>query len=176
MVGGSGNEIDPIDKYWEKYHWAIPYAEAEDKTNPIPATPYRQYLPTDPSHPRAFIPNYVRWAKRYLAGFRCLITGWHETDYFQDIDGRGPIRLVGRLTADHKLPGSLGGLTTDENIQMISCFANTKKGNSGITNEELTERLLKTHKKLELPEDLKQSLQKYNITIYRVGNATLRFR
>lgn len=156
--------MDITDEYWKQYLPFKEQADAEDASNPNPPVAYRQYLPTDPSHPRAFIPNYVRYAKRQAAGFRCPITGWHETDYFQDISGTGPVRLVGRLTIDHKLPGALGGLTTDENIQVMSEFANCKKGSLAITNEDLTTKILATHKRVILPGDLYHHLKLYNIT------------
>lgn len=168
--------MDATDEYWQKYHWAREFADLEDATNPTPMIPYKQYLPPDPAHPRAYIPNYVRWAKRKELNFTCPITGWKETDYFQDIPKRGPVRLVGRLTADHKLPGALGGITSDENIQMICEFANTKKGSSAITNEELTAKLLSTHQKIEEPAELFEMLRRYNITQFRVGNANSRIR
>lgn len=168
--------MNATDTYWQQYLWAKPEADAEDMLNPFPKIAYEQYLPADPQHPRAFIPNYVRYAKRKELGFKCAVTGWSETDYFQDVTGHGPIRLVGRLTADHIIPGASGGLTTDDNIQMVSEFANTKKGSKLISNEELKERLLEHHQRIELPEDVLAVLRKYNIVYYRMGNGGTRHR
>lgn len=168
--------MNATDTYWQSYLWAKPEADLEDSANPYPKIGYEQYLPTDPQHPRAFIPNYVRYAKRKEVGFRCVVTGWHESDYFQDVCGHGPIRLVGRLTVDHIIPGALGGLTTDDNIQMVSEFANTKKGSNQINNEELRKRLLEHHTRVELPDDVLAVLRKYNITYYRIGNGGHRHR
>ena len=162
--------MNATDTYWQQYLGYKEEADAEDALSPYPKIPYEQHLPTDPSHPRAFIPNYVRYAKRKQAGFRCAVTGWHEADYFRDVSGRGPVRLVGRLTVDHIIPGALGGLTTDDNIQMVSEFANTKKGSNQINNEELKIRLSEHHQRVELPEDILAMLRKYNITYYRIGN------
>ncbi|VVB52890.1 Uncharacterised protein [uncultured archaeon] len=166
--------MDLTDQYWEKYLWAKPFADAEDLDSLIPLVPYKQYLPSEPTHPRAFIPNYVRWAKRKELDFTCPITGWKETDFFHDIAGNGAVRMVGRLTVDHIIPGSLGGMTTDENIQMISEFANVKKGNRQITNQELREQLLSTHKKVdERYDELLSVLRKYEVNQFRMGSARM---
>lgn len=166
--------MDITDEYWKKYLWAKEFSDAEDAATPM--IPYRQFLPNDPQHPRAYIPNYVRWAKRKELNFTCPITGWKETDFFQDIHHCGPVRLVGRLTVDHIVPGALGGLTTDENIQMICEFANTKKGSKSMSNDELREKLLTTHYKLDQPQELFEMLRRYNVTHFKVGNATSRIR
>lgn len=159
-------------EYWSMYHWAIAPSTSEESLFPTVEIDYKQYLPMDPSHPRAWIPNWVRYAKRKQVDFTCPITGWKETDFFQDQQRRGPVRLVGKLTMDHILPGSLGGLTSDENIRAISELANTKKGNQPISDEELRERLHSSHMVLDLPEDQKQALLfliSNKITYFRMG-------
>lgn len=104
--------------HWSQYDWAIPMAEAEALQLPDRQKDYKQYLPSDPTHPRAYIPPHVRWAKRKQVEFICPITGWKETDWYRPIGG-GPTKLIGPLTMDHIIPGALGGLTTDENIRAI---------------------------------------------------------
>ena len=160
-------------EYWRQYEWAIPLAEAEEKTSPTRDVDYKQYLPEDPTHPRAWIPPYVRYAKRKAVEFTCPITGWHENDYYQDYQGKGPVRQVGRLTMDHHIPGAIGGLTTDENIRAICMLANTKKGSTAITDEELRDRILRSYHKLNLHEDVLHAfevLKLHNIPYYRIGD------
>jgi hypothetical protein len=90
-------------------------------------------------------------------------------DYYQDVQKRGPIRAVGTLTMDHILPGSLGGLTTDENIRAFSELANTKKGNLTVTDEELRSRLLTVYYRVDIPADLYEQLRKYKVVQFKVG-------
>jgi hypothetical protein len=159
------------EKHWAKYDWAKPFAAEEERLNPTvdPRDDYKKYLPLDPTHARAYIPPYVRWAKRWEVNFKCPILGWAEGDYYQGINGSGPIRRVGILTMDHLVPGAAGGKTTDENIRAFSALANTKKGHSTITDEELRERLLSSYKLIEVPEDLLVVLKKYNVSQFKVG-------
>ena len=159
------------DQYWSKYDWARPFAEEEARKNPEildPQHDYRQYLPLDPTHARAWIPPHVRWAKRKEVNFTCPITGWKETDWFRS-HGGGPYRRVGTLTMDHIIPGALGGLTTDENIRAVRELANTKKGHKTISDEELRDNLFRAYKTVYMPEDLLAMLDKYVITSYKVG-------
>ena len=160
------------DLYWSKYDWARPFAEEEAKSAPEildPQHEYRQYLPPDPMHPRAWIPPYVRWAKRNQVHFTCPITGWKETDWFKGINGHGPYRKVGVLTMDHIIPGASGGLTTDENVRAISYLANSLKGHKPLTDEELRKRILGAYQSVYMPEELLQILNKYAIVSYKVG-------
>jgi hypothetical protein len=164
------SEIAP-DEYWSRYDWARPFAEEEARLNPDlldPQHEYRQYLPAEPSHPRAWIPPYVRWAKRKQVDFTCPITGWKETDWFRG-NGGGPFRRIGTLTMDHIIPGALGGLTTDENIRAISYLANSIKGHKQVSDEDLRKRVLGSYKIVSMPEDLLMVLDKYGITSYKVG-------
>lgn len=162
--------MDQTDLYWQKYHWARPFAEEELKLATKTEMDYRQYLPPDPSHPRAYIPSYVRWAKRQYVGFVCPITGWRESDWFRGTTStNGPFRRVGMLTMDHIIPGAAGGLTTDENIRAICSLANSKKAHKQITDEELRDKLLTAFVKVDMPEDLLTVLEKYGITQYKVG-------
>lgn len=158
------------NSYWKKYDWARPFADEDERLNPTadPSREYRQYLPLDPTHPRAWIPPYVRWAKRKQVNFQCPITGWKETDWFRGIQG-GPYRRVGVLTMDHILPGAKGGLTTDENLRALSSLANTKKGHREISDEQLRLNILSAYKVVFMPEDLLKVLTEYNITQYKVG-------
>lgn len=161
------------DRYWSQYDWARPLAEEEARTNPDififdPQRDYRQYLPTDPTHPRAFIPPHVRYAKRKQVGFTCPITGWTEKDWYRGVSG-GPFRKVGPLTIDHIIPGALGGLTTDENIRAISALANSKKGHKSISDEELRAQLFRGYKIVSMPDDLEAILTKYGIMQYKIG-------
>lgn len=130
---------------------------------------YKKYLPADPTHPRSFIPLYVRYAKRALVGFRCPITGWKETDWYRDKQGRGSFRFVGRLTIDHILAGANGGLTTDENIRAISMIANSKRGSRTVSDEELGNAILTAYERVDPPEELVDLHKKYGIIEYKVG-------
>lgn len=159
-------------EYWSKYHWAIDPSIGEDSLFPASEVDYKKYLPLDPTHPRAWIPNWVRYAKRLESNFTCPITGWKETDFFQDKSGRGPVRIVGKLTMDHTIPGAMGGLTTDENIRAISELANTKKGSLLVSDEELRQRLHHTHQKLDLLPEVEKALlylMSQGITYFRMG-------
>lgn len=162
--------MDENDLYWQKYDWARPFAEQEMQWASVIQTDYRQYLPSDPSHPRAYIPFHVRWAKRYKVGFTCPITGWHESDWYRGITSdTGPYRRVGILTMDHIIPGAAGGLTTDENVRAISSLANAKKAHKQISDAELKEKLLASFERVTMPEDLLAVLNKYGVTQYKVG-------
>jgi hypothetical protein len=158
--------------YWSKYHWAIDPAAHEVSLFSTNELDYKKYLPLYPSHPRAWIPNWVRYAKRQSCNFTCPITGWKETDFFQDTQGRGPIRMVGKLTMDHIVPGASGGLTTDDNIRAISELANTKKGSLAVSDDELRERLHNSHQILNLESEVKEALlflMSKNISHFRMG-------
>lgn len=159
------------DEYWTKYDWAKPLADEELRLNPItdPKEDYKQYLPTDPSHPRAWIPPYVRYAKRAEVGFRCPVTGWSENDWYRGVHGNGPFKRVGILTMDHILPGAAGGKTTDENIRAISLLANMKKGAKQVSDVTLSESIHMAYKLVDMPEDLLAMVTKYGITSYKVG-------
>lgn len=163
--------MDTHEEYWKQYDWAKTLADEELRLNPIVSQKedYRQYLPIDPTHPRAWIPPYVRYAKRAQVQFRCPITGWLETDWYKDTHGKGPYKRVGVLTMDHILPGAAGGKTTDENIRAISLLANMKKGAKQISDEHLRESIFIAYKLVELPEDLLTVLTKYGISSYKVG-------
>jgi hypothetical protein len=159
------------DQYWSKYDWARPFAEEEARQSPEildPAHDYKQYLPADPTHPRAWIPPYVRWAKRKAVDFACPITGWKESDWFRGIGG-GPYRKVGTLTIDHITAGANGGLTTDENIRAISYLANSIKGHKDVNDEDLRKRIFGSYKVVFMPDDLLAMLDKYGIVVYKVG-------
>ena len=164
--------VDAIsDQYWSKYDWARPFAEEEARQNPeilAPERDYKQYLPLDPMHPRAWIPPHVRWAKRKEVNFICPITGWKESDWYRG-NGGGPFRKIGTLTIDHIVPGAKCGLTVDENIRAISGLANSIKGSKDMTDEELRERIFGSYKSVYMPEDLLKMLDKYIITQYKVG-------
>ena len=90
----------------------------------------------DPSHPKAPVPDWVRFAKREKQGFRCYILGWHETDWMLNKQS-GEIQQVGTLTLDHTVAAANGGLTTDANTMMIAEIANLKKGSKQKTYEEM---------------------------------------
>ena len=143
-------------------------ANAEERNTPADID-YKKYLPTDPTHPRAWIPPFVRYAKRSAVNFTCPILGWAETDYYRGITGNGPVKRVGILTMDHLIPGAAGGLTTDDNILAFSALANTKKGHSAIKDDELRERLLASYERIDIPEDLLAMLKKYNISQFKIG-------
>jgi len=160
--------------YWAQYHWAIPYADAEDRAALATATDYKRYLPQDPTDPRAWIPTFARYAKRHQVNFTCPVTLWKETDYFQDIAGQGPIRFVGRLTVDHIVPGARGGRTTDDNTAMICEFANVKKGSDDVSYDALRQRLLSTHRKIEEPAELLDMLRKYQVTRFNSVDSRVR--
>ena len=163
--------MDAHDEYWKQYDWAKPLAAEELRLNPItdPKEDYKQYLPDDPSHPRAWVPPQVRYAKRAAVQFRCPITGWAETDWYRGLHGNGPFKRVGILTIDHILPGAAGGKTTDENIRAISLLANMKKGSKQVSDEKLRESILAAYRLVDMPPDLFDMLKKYGITSYKVG-------
>ncbi len=160
-------------KMYDKYRNLPEVLKDATPPSPIragrPEEEYRQYLPFDPTHPRAYIPIHVRYAKRQQVQFTCPITGWLETDWYQDKQHRGPYRFVGKLTMDHINPGALGGLTEDSNIRAISMLANTKKGAKTTSDEDLRKAILGSYEKIELPEDLVKILREYNITQFKVG-------
>jgi len=172
-VNALASSVEAVsDAYWSQYNWARPFAEEEARSAPEildPQHEYRQYLPADPQHPRAWIPPYVRWAKRRAVDFICPITGWKETDWYKGTYGRGPYRKMGTLTMDHIVPGANGGLTTDENVRAISYLANSVKGHKEMTDEELCRRILGSYQVVFMPEELLQILNKYAIVSYKVG-------
>jgi hypothetical protein len=90
----------------------------------------------DPSHPKAPVPDWVRWAKREKQQFRCYVLGWHENDWTKN-KVTGNIQPVGMLTLDHTLAAANGGLTTDANTMMIAEAVNQKKGSKSKTYEEM---------------------------------------
>lgn len=94
----------------------------------------------EPSHPKAPVPDWVRFAKREKQGFRCYILGWHESDWMFNKQS-GEIQQVGVLTLDHTVAAANGGLTTDANTMMIAEIANLKKGSKKKTYEEMREFL-----------------------------------
>ena len=98
----------------------------------------------DPSHPKAPVPDWVRWAKREAQGFKCYVLGWYENDWIRN-KASGDIQPVGTLTLDHTLAAANGGLTTDANTKMIAEIANLKKGSKLKTYEEMREFLHKVY-------------------------------
>lgn len=126
---------------------------------------YKRYLPEDPSHPRAFVPYDVRFAKRKDQGFRCAITGWHEADWVRNKQKQGPVRLVGVLTIEHIIPGSK---TADDTIKMACGFVNFKKANRKISYEDMRAHILSVYEIAEIPEDLLGMLKKYQIREFKL--------
>ena len=173
LVSRSGSQtlMTEHDEYWKKYDWARELADTELRLNPAPdkADDYKQYLPDNPAHPRAWIPPHVRYAKRREVGFRCPVTGWSEGDWYRGAFGNGPYKRIGILTIDHILPGAAGGMTTDENTRAISLLANMKKGAKQISEEDLRRQILQSYKLIEMPIDLLEMLNKYGISQYKVG-------
>jgi hypothetical protein len=155
-------------EHWAKYLPFEAQSEAEERMFPTRNIEYKQYLPVDPTHSRAWIPPFVRYAKRAQVNFICPITNWKETDWYRGIGG-GPFKLVGPLTLDHIQPGAKGGLSTDENIRAISMLANTKKGHKTISDEDLRNSILSSYSLVSMPPDLNEVLAKYAITLYKVG-------
>ena len=100
-----------------------------------------QFNALSPSHPKATIPEWVRFAKRKKQSFRCFVLGWRESDWMLNRQS-GEIKQVGTLTVDHTIAAANGGLTTDANTKMIASVANSKKGSKPKTYEELREHLL----------------------------------
>lgn len=162
------------DEYWSSYHWAKQEAfdEKMKRTEFVPPQndgyDYGNH-PIDPSHPRAYIPEYVRWAKRRDVNFKCPVTGWAETDFYQGNNSCGPIYMVGVLTMDHIIPAASGGLTTNENLRAMSQLVNTLKGKTNQTDLELQTRVFGSYKLVEPPTDLKTMLIKYWITRHYTG-------
>lgn len=140
-------------------------AEQELKKSRPPEEDYKRYLPANPSHPRAFIPYDVRFAKRKDQGFRCAITNWHETDWVRDKQHQGPIRLVGVLTVEHIIAGSI---TADNTIKMACGFVNAKKGSRKVSYEQMREHILNVYELVEPPADLLDMLKKYQIREFRI--------
>jgi hypothetical protein len=104
----------------------------------------------DPAHPKASVPDWVRWAKRKKQDFRCFILGWHENDWMLNKQS-GEIQQVGILTLDHTLAAHHGGLTTDANTKMIAEIANLKKGCKLKTYDEMRQ-FLHTIYELYIPD------------------------
>ena len=94
----------------------------------------------DPSHPKAPVPEWVRFAKRQKQQFRCAILGWQENDWMIN-KMSGIIQPVGVLTVDHVVPAAEGGLTTDANTLMVAEIANNKKGCKLKSYEQMREHL-----------------------------------
>lgn len=94
----------------------------------------------DPSHPKAIVPEWVRFAKRKNQDFRCHILGWKESDWMVNKTSR-EIQQVGMLTLDHTLAAAHGGLTTDANTMMVAEIANNKKGSKMKSYEEMRQFL-----------------------------------
>jgi hypothetical protein len=142
---------------------------AEQETKSIPAglkeDSYRIYLPKEPSHPRAFVPYDVRFAKRKDQQFRCAITGWHEQDWIRDKQHQGPIRLVGVLTIEHVVAGSP---TADDTIKMACGFVNGKKGDRRVSYEKIREYALDAYELVEPPADFLEMLTKYRVREFKI--------
>jgi len=119
----------------------------------------------DPSAHRAYIPEDILFAKRKDQGFRCSITGWHETDWVQDKQHRGPIRQVGKLTVEHTIAGDI---TADDTITMACGFVNSKKGKKVIILEDVRRIVLNAYEIVEPPVDLLAVHAKYNVTEYKI--------
>ena len=94
----------------------------------------------DASHPKAPVPEWIRFAKRKKQDFRCAILGWQETDWMIN-KMSGNIQQVGMLTVDHVIPAAQGGLTTDANTLMVAEIANNKKGCKLKSYEQMREHL-----------------------------------
>lgn len=171
-------ETEETKNYWNQYagtrqdpeYKAEQERKKRDNVAPLRGEGYatqRSTVPADPSDPDAYVPHWVRFAKRKLVGFKCPLTDWKETDWIQPISG-GKIRLVGELTLDHRLARSKNGRTTDENTRMICGLANGKKGNRNKTDEEISANLLDNWKVVEPPDDLLAMLNKYGIREYKI--------
>ncbi len=156
-------------EHWQQYLWAEAEANLEIERLEIKEIDYKQYLPEDPTHPRAWIPAFVRYAKRKQVNFICPITGWKENDWYRGLGG-GPFRKVGMLTMDHIIPGAAGGLTIDDNIRAVCYLANSKKGHKQITDQDLRRQILNSYRLVDMPIDLLEVVNKYGITQYKVGN------
>jgi hypothetical protein len=118
----------------------------------------KKFYALDPSHPKAFIPDWVRYAKREKQNFRCHVLGWHEKDWIFNKNS-GELKQVGILTVDHTLAGANGGLTTDANTIMIASFVNTKKGSKMRSYEEIREHF---HSFYELYVPTQEEVQAIN--------------
>jgi len=120
----------------QSYHW-------RDKLNML-----------DPSHPKATIPEWVRWSKRKKQQFRCYVLGWHETDWMINKLTRN-IQQIGVLTVDHFVAGANGGLTTDLNTTMLAEIVNNKKGSKVKTYEDMREHFYSVYEQyIPSPEEM----------------------
>lgn len=169
-------ETQETQRYWQQYistRQDPEYkAEQEQKKRDVVAPLRGEYdpkkhSPADPSDPNAYVPAYVRFAKRKLVNFTCPITGWRETDWIQPING-GKIRLVGELTLDHKLARSRNGRTTDENTRMICGLANGKKGDRQKFDNEIRMNIVSNWRVVEPPQELLSALTKFGVREYRI--------
>lgn len=110
---------------------------AFSKRDPLEDQSWRYKLSLlDPAHPKAPVPEWVRFAKRKKQNFRCHILGWAESDWMRNKQSR-EIQQVGMLTVDHVLPAAHGGMTTDVNTLMVAEIANNKKGSKMKSYEEM---------------------------------------
>lgn len=169
-------ETQETQQYWQQYlatRQDPEYkAEQERKKREVVA-PLRggydpkKHSPADPSDPDAYVPPYVRFAKRKLVAFTCPITGWKETSWIQPING-GKVRLVGELTLDHRLARSKNGRTTDENTRMICGLANGKKGNRDKTDEQIRANLVNNWKIVEPPAKLLEAMLEFGVREYKI--------
>lgn len=100
-----------------------------------------KYLPSDPSHPRAYVPPYVLFKMRRDQNFTCHVLGWGEEQWYIHKE-TGVVRQVGKLTKDHTLAGANGGLTHQNNLKMVAEIVNSRKGSRFVTYEELRKHFL----------------------------------
>jgi hypothetical protein len=143
---------DRIKQYWVEQNSSYIFALLDpdyirerdialEKRDPLDTQLWRQKLSQlDPSHPKALIPEWVRFSKRKAQEFKCYILGWHESDWMRN-RASGSIQQVGMLTVDHTLAAAHGGLTTDTNTKMVAEIANNKKGSKQKSYEDMREHL-----------------------------------
>lgn len=179
-IAGKADLIEPETKetsdYWQLYaatkqdldYKAEQKRKKSEDVAPLRGEGYdpRKHHPADPSDPDAYVPAWVRFAKRKLVNFKCPVTGWRETDWIQPLNG-GRTRLVGELTLDHRLARAKNGRTTDDNTRMVASLANSKKGDRDLSDEQIRANLANGYKIVEPPTDLLPMLQKYGIKEYR---------
>lgn len=127
----------------------------------------RERSAANPSAPHAYIPPWVKFSKRQKQDFTCPVTKLREGEWYLNTTNNTYHR-VGRLTYDHVLAKSKGGLSTEENSRMLLGHINSKKRAAVFTDEQMANNFWKNHIKFTPDPELLKVLNRYNITEYKV--------
>ena len=113
----------------------------------------------DPTRPDASVPYYAQRAMVELNNFVCPVLGLKEGESVQ-IKGR--LRII-KMVTDHIIPEVDGGLTTPENIRMVSMIANELKNRFKLSDEQVRARYAESgYTRYEIPVEHLAVFQMYN--------------